>query len=88
MNLSTFFLGFALVAAIVGIACSMAIVAFVRKRGETVNWFFLKIMLFKYIRRYRAITIQETGKPGPLFYAYVIAMNMALIAAVVGSTLR
>jgi len=38
------------------------------------------LMIFEYLPRYRALTLQETGRVGPLFYSYIVAMNLALVA--------
>jgi len=88
MAVSTFFLGLAIIAAIVGIASSIGIVSFLLQRGVKINWVFIRVLILKYISQYRAITIQETGKPGPLFYTYIIAMNTALAAAIIGMVMR
>ena len=88
MTTSTFFLGIAIVAALAGVAFSIGIVSFLLQRGEKINWIFIRVMILKYIGQYRDITIQETGKTGPLYHAYIIAMNTALVFAVIGMVLR
>ena len=35
-----------------------------------------------YAHRYKKITLEETGKVGPLFYHWVIAINTALVLAI------
>jgi hypothetical protein len=51
------------------------------KRGVRIVYPLLgPLMLFKYLPQYRALTLQETGRVGPLFYSYVVAMNLALVA--------
>lgn len=88
METSTVFLVLAVTAAIVGVAASMGCVSFLLKRGVKINWILLKVMIIKYVHQYRIMTRQETGKVGPLFYIYVIAMNTALIAGVIGIMLQ
>lgn len=39
-----------------------------------------RLMLFEYMPRYRALTLRETGRVGPLYYSYILAMNLALCA--------
>jgi hypothetical protein len=39
-------------------------------------------MLPVYAHRYKKITLNETGKVGPLFYHWVIAINTALVLAI------
>ena len=53
------------------------------KRGIRINYPLLGLlMIFDYLPRYRALTLRETGRVGPLFYSYIVAMNLALIAVV------
>jgi hypothetical protein len=42
----------------------------------------------KYLYQYRAITLVETGRTGLLFYSYVLAMSLALLAAIAGLVVR
>ena len=37
---------------------------------------------------YRDTTQHEAGKVGPLHYSYIVAMNLALVSAVIGLILR
>jgi hypothetical protein len=39
-------------------------------------------MILKYVYQYVKITRQETGRIGPLFYHYVVPLNVALVLAV------
>jgi hypothetical protein len=41
----------------------------------------IKALLPVYAHRYKRITLEETGKAGPLFYNYVIAASVALVFA-------
>jgi hypothetical protein len=52
------------------------------KRKQKINFVFIKIMLPVYAHRYKKITLEETGKVGPLFYHWVIAINTALVLAI------
>jgi hypothetical protein len=63
---------------------SMMIVHQLLKRGVKINFFLIKLLIIKYIHQYKKITLEETGKVGPLFYPCVISVNMALILALVG----
>ena len=88
MTLSTMFFTFGLIAISVGIACFMVIVSFIQQRGVKINWFLIKLYMPRYVGKYREITIRETGQPGPLFYGFVISMNLALVTAILGAALR
>ena len=52
------------------------------KRKQKINFVFIKLMLPVYAHRYKKITLEETGKVGPLFYHWVIAINTALVLAI------
>ena len=50
-----------------------------RRRGESANFFLLRMMAPVYAHQYRKITMAETGRTGPLFYHWVISINAALV---------
>jgi len=67
-----------------GVVSLILIAAALYRRGIPVNVLFLGPLTFRYVRQYRQLTLKETGRVGPLFYSFVIAINLALVAAVVG----
>ncbi len=84
--MSMFFLIPALVSFIFGIV--FMITSFLSKRGIKINYIFLRIYIIKYIHQYRKITVEENGKPGNLFYPYIVSMSLTLVLAVIGIILR
>ena len=88
MLLSNVLLGIAFVSLAWGIVSSIVITDTLQKRGVKINWIFLRIMIIKYVGQYRDITRKETGRTGPWFYSYIIAVNVALAAVIVGLILR
>ena len=86
--MSMFFFIPALVSVIFGIVFMIMIVSFLSKRGIKINYIFLRLYIIKYIHQYRKITIEENGKPGYLFYAFIVSMNFALVLAVIGIILK
>jgi len=54
------------------------------KRDVKVNYVLIKALIPFYVFRYKKITQQETGTPGPLFYHWIISINTALVVAVAG----
>jgi hypothetical protein len=89
MNVSDILLVVAILSALWGVASAILIAEALRKRGVKINWVFLRfLILSKYLGQYRDITRQETGRTGPLFYSYVVAMNLALVLAIAGIILR
>ena len=76
--------------AILGLLCAVwAVVAAiliardVQKRGVSVSFVWLRLMILKYLHEYARLTREETGRVGPLFYHYVVPLNIALVIAVV-----
>ena len=78
------FLVLAALCGVIGVVLMMAMTSAVRARGYKINWVFLRLFVLKYINDYRSITIKESGRPGPLFYPFVISMNLALLFTVLG----
>lgn len=88
MYASTILLTVAVVSAIWGVVDMILIAVALDKRGIPVNMLLLRVLIFRYLEQYKRATIEETGKVGPLFYSYIIAMNTALVCAVAGLLLR
>lgn len=88
MTVSNLFFILAIVSVACGIVASIIIVAFLSKRGIKINYLLLRVLMFKYINQYRRITMEENGKPGPLFYSFITAMSLALVFVVVGIILK
>ena len=83
----TFFI-LAIICAICGTVLMVMIAAFLSKRGIKINYVFLKLYIIKYIQQYRKLTVEENGKSGNLFYAFIVFMNLALVFAAIGIVLR
>ena len=66
----------------------MAMVGALHSRGQRINWVLLRLYIPSYIGQYRKVTIGESGRPGPLFYPFVVTMNSALVFAVLGLLLQ
>ena len=86
--MSTLFFILALISIVCGIAASVMIASFLSKRGVRINYLFIRLFIFRYVRQYRKITMEETGKPGPLFYWFITSWNLALVFAIVGIVLE
>ena len=86
-DLNIIFLVLAVICAAVGVGLMIAMTSAVQARGEKVNWVLLRLFVLNYIHEYRIVTIKETGRAGPLFYPFVISMNLALVFAILGIVL-
>lgn len=76
-------IGLAVVCVVWGVVAALMIAADLKKRGVPVSYLWLRIMILKYLGRYAKITQDETGRVGPLFYHYVVPLNVALVLCIV-----
>ena len=83
MEFTTIYLIAMTLIALSGVAYMIAIVGYLQERGYRINWFLIKLFIPKYVSQYRELTIRETGRVGPLFWGFVICMNIALIMGLV-----
>lgn len=88
MTASTALLAIALISVGWGIVSTVMIASTLQKRGIRINFVLLRILIFKYLGQYRVATREETGRTGPWYYSFVVAMNLALVCAIVGLVLR
>ena len=86
--MSMFFFIPALVSFIFGIVFMIMITSFLSNRGIKINYILLRLYIIKYVHQYRKITMEENGKPGNLFYAFIVSMNLALVLAIIGIILK
>ena len=83
MNLSNLFMGFAIVFVIFNVVTSVLITVALDKRNIKTNIIFLRLLILKYVKQYRDITLQETGRVGILFYCWIVSINLALVSVVI-----
>ncbi len=65
------------------VTTTLLIYEFLRKRKVTVSFILLRLLAFSYVAQYKEITVKETGTTGPLFYHWVVSINVALAAILV-----
>jgi hypothetical protein len=80
--------GFGLLCAVVFTVTSILIASALDKRGVKINVLLIRFLIPKYAHQYKTITRQETGKTGPLFYWWVLSINMALVSFLVALIAR
>lgn len=76
-----------LCAAWAGVA-SVAIARDLAGRGHKVSIVWLRVMILRYLHEYSKVTREETGKVGPLFYHYVVPLNVALVLVIILAVTR
>jgi len=79
MKLSIFLAVLAGAGAIWNVVTSLRIYDDLRRRKIPVSFLWLRVQAPKYAHQYKKITTQERGKPGPLFYHWIISINLALV---------
>ncbi len=63
---------------------SYMIYRYLSKHGKKINyWWNLRFNMPKYLGQYRKLTIEEDGKPGNLFYAWIISTSLFLVSAII-----
>ncbi len=82
------FLVLALISVAVGIVSSIAVTAYVSKRGVKINYFLWRITIFKYFNEYVAMTKKEKGRPGVWYYTFIAGMSLALVFAAIGIAVK
>ena len=65
------------------VVAAILIAANLHKRGIPVSVVWFRLMVLKYLHEYAKLTREETGQVGPLFYHYVVPLNVALVVMVV-----
>ncbi len=88
MTASSVLFTVAILSALWGVVSSIVIADALQRRGVKVNWLFLKVLIMKYVGQYRDVTRSETGRVGRWYYSFVGAMNLALLAVIIGLILR
>ena len=88
MNLSNFFLYLGLTAMIFNVVVSMVIVNKLSRKGVKINIIFLRFLYPKYVHQYKKVVSQETGKESPLYYIWLVSINLALVLCIVGLLIK
>jgi hypothetical protein len=70
------------ICAVWAVVASLLIVRDLERRGVSVDYLWLRVMILNYLALYRKVTLEETGRVGPLFYHYVIPLIVALVLAI------
>ena len=72
-------IGLGAVCVVWAVVAAILISADLHRRGMAVSVVWLRLMILKYLHEYSRITREETGHVGPLFYHYVVPLNVALV---------
>ena len=67
---------------------SILIVRELVKREIKINYLFIRLFIFKYVKQYKEITTKESGKPGSLYFFWIAVINLELILFLVWLALK
>ena len=81
--MSTNFLILTITSAICGVVFTLMIMSYLSKHGIKINYWLLRLYLIKYLQQYRKLTIEENGKPGNLFYAFIVSWILTLVFLII-----
>jgi hypothetical protein len=70
------------------VTSAMLITGALARRGVRTPFPFIGVMLFRNLGLYREATIHETGRVGPLFYTYIVSINLALVLVLAAGAVR
>ena len=68
-----------IISTICGVVFTLKITSFLSRHGIKINYWLLKLYMLKYLKQYRELTIEENGKAGSLFYAFIASWSIALV---------
>ncbi len=88
MNLSNLFLYLGLTAMLFNVIVTMIIISKLSRRGVKINVIFLRLLFPKYVHQYKKLVTQETGKESPLYYLWLVSINLALVLCIVGLLIK
>ncbi len=61
--------------------------AWLSHHGVEVNWLWFRALVPWYAGRYKRMTTEREGKPGPLFRQFLVAINLTAVFALVAAIL-
>jgi hypothetical protein len=78
-----YLMGLGVICVVWAVVAAILIASDLHKRGMAVSVIWLRLMILKYLHEYAKVTREETGRVGPLFYHYVVPLNVALVIVIV-----
>jgi len=75
-------IGLAVICVIWAVVASLMMARDLQKRGVAVSIIWLRVLILNYLHQYSTITKKESGHVGPLFYHYVVPLNVVLVVVV------
>ncbi len=73
----------AAISVVLYITSTIMIYDYLKKAGEKVSFLWLRLFMISNTSKYKKLTREKTGKTGPLYYIWIISINMALICVII-----
>lgn len=83
MSVVVVFAALCVICVIWNIVTSLTLYGALQRRGIRVSFLWLRMLAPKYASQYKDITKAETGRVGPLFYHWIVSINLAWVLAIV-----
>ena len=77
-----FIFGLAVISGISSLLISFRAASHLSKHGTKINYWDVRFHPLKYFKQYRELTIEENGKPGSLFYAWIVTMSLFAVCII------
>ena len=61
--------------------------AWLTRHGVKINWLWYRATMPWYVHRYKVMTTEMDGRPGPLFAQFLVAINAALVLGILAVVL-
>lgn len=82
MQIQYYFAGLAALFLIWNTVTTIRIYHTLRERDAPVSFLWLRFMSLRYVERYKKTTQSDTGSVGPLYYHWIISINLVAGAAI------
>ena len=74
--------GLAVIFGISSLLISFRAASHLSKHGTKINYWDVRFHPLKYFKQYRELTIEENGKPGSLFYAWIVTISLFAVCII------
>lgn len=82
MNVTYLLLILSVTSSLLMVVITIFILREAEKRGIEINYLWVRALFPRYVFQYKQLTESETGRPGVLFYPWLIFINLAWVFAI------
>jgi hypothetical protein len=74
--------GLAVISGISSLLISFRAASHLSRHGTKINYWNVRFHPLKYLKQYRELTIEENGKTGSLFYAWIVTISLFSVSLI------